>query len=57
MRVPMIVVLNMMDVVAQRGLEIDIQQLSQQLACPVIPVAASIRQGMKQLKTVLILRQ
>lgn len=50
MRVPMIVMLNMMDVVAQRGLEIDIQQLSQQLACPVIPVAASIRQGMKQLK-------
>ena len=51
MRVPMIVVLNMMDVVAQRGLKIDIEQLSKQLACPVIPVSASIRQGIKELKT------
>ncbi|GFO71172.1 ferrous iron transport protein B [Bathymodiolus japonicus methanotrophic gill symbiont] len=50
MRVPMIVVLNMMDVVAQRGLEIDIQVLSKQLACPVIPISASIRQGIKELK-------
>ncbi|WP_428353392.1 Fe(2+) transporter permease subunit FeoB [Methyloprofundus sp.] len=51
MCVPMIIVLNMMDVVAQRGLEIDIQKLSQQLACPVIPVSASIRQGVKELKS------
>lgn len=51
MRVPMIVVLNMMDVVVQRGLEIDIQALSKQLACPVVPVSASIRQGIKELKS------
>ncbi len=51
MRVPMIIVLNMMDVVAQRGLEIDIEQLAEQFACPVVAISASMRQGIKELKT------
>lgn len=51
MRVPMVVVLNMMDVVAQRGLEIDIKQLSELLACPVIAISASTRTGINELKT------
>ncbi|OQK18022.1 ferrous iron transporter B [Methyloprofundus sedimenti] len=51
MRVPMIIVLNMMDVVAQRGLEIDIEQLAEQVACPVVAISASMRQGIKELKT------
>ena len=50
MRVPMIVVLNMMDVVARRGLQIDIEQLAEQLACPVIAISASTREGIKELK-------
>ncbi len=51
MRVPMIIVLNMMDVVAQRGLEIDIKQLSKLLACPVMAISAATRQGIAELKT------
>jgi len=51
MRVPMIVVLNMMDVVAQRGLEIDINKLAELLACPVIAISASTRKGINELKT------
>ena len=51
MRVPMIVVLNMMDVVAQRGLEIDIKQLAELLACPVMAISASTRKGINELKT------
>jgi len=50
MRVPMLVVLNMIDVVEQRGLEIDQQQLSELLACPVVAISASSRKGMEELK-------
>jgi ferrous iron transport protein B len=50
MRVPMIVVLNMMDVVKQRGLEIGVKQLSLFLECPVVAISASTRQGIKSLK-------
>lgn len=50
MRVPMIVVLNMMDVVKQRGLEIDVKQLSGFLECPVVAISASTRQGIDALK-------
>jgi ferrous iron transport protein B len=50
MRVPMIIVLNMMDVVKLHGLEIDIQQLSARLGCPVVAISASTRQGIKALK-------
>ena len=37
--VPMIVLLNMMDVAKQRGMSIDINALQQQLACPVYAVS------------------
>lgn len=50
MRVPMIVVLNMMDVVKQRGLELDVKQLSRLLGCPVVAISASTRRGIKALK-------
>lgn len=53
MRVPMIVVLNMIDVVAQRGLQIDQQQLSHLLGCPVVAISASTRQGINELKTLI----
>jgi ferrous iron transport protein B len=45
MRVPMILVLNMMDAVKRRGIKIDIPYLSKQLGCPVVPIVASARQG------------
>lgn len=50
MRVPMILVLNMMDEVKQRGIKIDINSISKQLACPVVPVVASTGMGIKQLQ-------
>jgi len=53
MRVPMIIVLNMMDVVAQRGLKIDDRQLAQIFACPVVTISASIKQGIEHLKSVI----
>lgn len=53
MRVPMIVVLNMMDVVKQKGISVDAQILSKTLGCPVIPISASIGEGLTALKTVI----
>jgi len=42
LNVPMIVLLNMMDVAERRGMKINIQALHERLGCPVIPV--SLRQ-------------
>jgi ferrous iron transport protein B len=50
MRVPMILVLNMMDAVKQRGIKIDIDFLEQFLGCPVIPITASTKDGIGLLK-------
>ena len=51
MRVPMILVLNMMDTVKQRGVKIDCEFLAEQLGCPVIPITASTNEGISYLKT------
>jgi ferrous iron transport protein B len=51
MRVPMLLVLNMIDVVKQRGIKIDTVFLSEQLGCPVIAVSASAKHGITQLQT------
>jgi ferrous iron transport protein B len=40
MRVPVLVVLNMSDVAAKRGIRVDADHLSEHLGCPVIGVAA-----------------
>lgn len=53
MRVPMILVLNMMDAVKKNGIKIDCDFLAAQLGCPVIPVSASIKEGISTLKTVI----
>jgi len=50
MRVPMILVLNMMDAVKRSGIKIDIDALSAQLGCPVIAITASAKQGISALK-------
>ncbi|OYV19367.1 MAG: ferrous iron transport protein B [Methylococcaceae bacterium NSP1-1] len=50
MRVPMILVLNMMDAVKQRGIKIDCDFLARQLGCPVIPITASTKDGINILK-------
>ncbi len=51
MRVPMILVLNMMDMVKKRGITIDMNCLAEKLGCPVIPITASHKKGMDALKT------
>jgi ferrous iron transport protein B len=53
MRVPMILVLNMMDAVKQRGIKIDVDYLAKQLGCPVIPITASTKDGITALKTII----
>ncbi|MFW5442962.1 MAG: Fe(2+) transporter permease subunit FeoB [Methylococcaceae bacterium] len=53
MRVPMILVLNMMDTVKRRGIKIDSAYLSKSLACPVVPITASSGAGLDTLHTVI----
>ncbi|WP_411725446.1 Fe(2+) transporter permease subunit FeoB [Methyloglobulus sp.] len=52
MRVPMILVLNMMDIVKQRGIKIDVGFISQQLGCPVVAISAASKNGIINLKEV-----
>ena len=47
---PMMVVLNMMDVAEEKGVKIDVDALSKQLGCAVIPVVASKSSGLDPLK-------
>lgn len=54
MGVPVCVALNMMDVAKKRGIDIDIDKLSQLLGVPVVPTVARTGKGKKELlKTVL----
>lgn len=50
MGLPVVVVLNRMDLLNERHLEIDIEALSQSLGCPVIPVSGYFNQGIDELK-------
>ncbi len=53
MRVPMIVALNMMDMVRKNGVEIDHKALAGKLGCPVIPISAATGEGVQELKHVI----
>ena len=46
---PLVVALNMMDMLKSRGLEIDVQRLEHRLGLPVVPIAASRGKGIKEL--------
>jgi len=50
MDVPVVVALNMMDMAKQRGIRIEIEHLEQHLGCPVIPVVASKKKGIEELR-------
>jgi ferrous iron transport protein B len=50
MRVPMLLVLNMMDAVKQRGIKIDTDFLAEQLGCPVVAISAATGNGLTALK-------
>jgi len=51
MGVPVIVALNMMDMAEKRGIKLDMQQLSEKLGCPVIPLESHRGYGIEALKT------
>lgn len=50
MGVPIVLVLNMMDLAREQGLHIDVDRLAQRLGCPVIPISAARREGLPQLR-------
>lgn len=50
MGVPIILVINMMDVARKRGIEIDTKKLAQELGCPVMPIVAVTGEGIDALK-------
>lgn len=50
MGLPVVVVLNRMDLLKERHLKIDIDMLSEKLGCPVIPISAYYNQGLDILK-------
>ncbi len=50
---PLVVVLNMIDVARDHGMQIDHAALARALGCPVVPVAAASGEGIAELKRVL----
>jgi len=48
--IPCIVALNMLDIAQRQHIKIDINQLSKQLSCPVIPLVSCRASGIKELK-------
>jgi ferrous iron transport protein B len=50
MGVPLLVVLNMMDVARASGIKIDTDKLALTLGCPVVPIVASQSEGLKTLR-------
>jgi len=50
MGLPVVVVLNRMDLLQERNLRIDVDKLAEQLGCPVIPISAYYNKGIDQLK-------
>ena len=46
----LVVVLNMMDVAQQNGVDIDVAALAEELKCPVVPLVASKQKGIDELK-------
>ncbi len=52
--VPMLVLLNMMDVADRRGMHIDIAGLADKLGCPVLPVSLRQAKGLDPLKDQLL---
>jgi ferrous iron transport protein B len=50
MRVPLIVVLNMMDLAERRHIEVQVEHLARHLDCPVIPTVAARKEGLDELR-------
>ncbi|MBW2642228.1 MAG: Fe(2+) transporter permease subunit FeoB [Deltaproteobacteria bacterium] len=50
MKIPVVIALNMMDIVKQRGIKINVKQLENFLGCPVVPTVANKNEGINHLK-------
>ncbi|MBN2702954.1 MAG: Fe(2+) transporter permease subunit FeoB [Pontiellaceae bacterium] len=50
MNVPVVVALNMMDMAKARGIRIEVDHLAKHLGCPVVPVTASKKLGIEELR-------
>ena len=53
MGLPLVVVLNMMDVAQEQGVRVNPKRLSERLGCPVTPMVASRGQGLDELRSCL----
>ncbi len=54
LKIPTILALNMMDLVKQKGLDIDIADLQQRLGIKVVPINARKGEGMEELKQAMV---
>ncbi len=50
MGLPMVIAINMMDVARKRGIELNLEHLSEHLGCPVVPIVATTGEGIDELK-------
>lgn len=53
--IPIVIGINMMDIAHKRGLNIDIDKLSEQIGCPIVPLVANRKRGLKELKKIICL--
>ena len=54
MGLPVVIAVNMMDVVKRRGIVLNLVQLAKLLGCPVLPLVASQGEGIEALKSAMI---
>jgi len=50
MKVPMLIVLNMMDLAEKKGLQLDAGHIAKHLGCPVIPISAIKKEDIEKVK-------
>jgi ferrous iron transport protein B len=50
MKVPVVIALNMMDIAKQNQLKIDVKELEKSLGCKVVPMVASKKEGIDELR-------
>jgi len=53
MKTPLVIALNMMDVARSRKIDINVDELSSRLGCPVVPIVATKKEGLERLKSVI----
>ncbi|ANJ66280.1 ferrous iron transport protein B [Halothiobacillus diazotrophicus] len=56
MRVPLILAVNMLDLAEEAGISVDCDEMARRLGCPVVPVTATRKTGLDELKRQLLAR-